>query len=118
MRSQGQHFGKIYVNFAEPISIRTELARINESGERDPNELHKLAFEVSWRMNHVTPITGAALVTTVLLAAQGRALTLEQIREPLEDMLNYADRRRLPLASSAHPLRSTRCSRSCGSGGP
>ncbi len=104
IRSQRQDFGKIYVNFAEPISVREQLARAGE--QHDPNELHKLAFEVSWRMNHVTPITGAALATTVLLAAQGRALTLDQIRGPLADMLDYADRRHLPLASSAHTLRS------------
>lgn len=105
VRSQGQGFGKIYVNFAEPISVRSELARAGDSAGRDPNELYKLAFEVSWRMNHVTPITGAALVTTVLLGARGTALTREQIRRPLDELFGYADRRGLPLATSAEPLR-------------
>lgn len=103
LRAQGQNFGKIYVSFAEPISVRDELAR-EASGERDPNELHKLAFEVSWRLNQVTPITGAALVTTILLAAQGRALTLDQVREPLGEMLDYAERRKIPMAGSARAL--------------
>ncbi|MCW2529101.1 MAG: glycerol-3-phosphate acyltransferase, partial [Pseudonocardiales bacterium] len=103
LRAQGEHFGKIYVSFGEPISVREELTR-EGSDERDPNELYKLAFEVSWRMNQVTPITGAALVTTVLLAAQGRALTLEQIREPLAELLDYSQRRKLPMASSAQAL--------------
>jgi glycerol-3-phosphate O-acyltransferase len=105
IRSQSQHFGKIYVNFAEPISVRDELTRHGGKGDPDPNELHKLAFEVSWRMNGVTPITGAALVTTVLLAARGRALTLAQIQAPLSELFDYAERRGLPLASSADPLR-------------
>jgi len=103
IRAQREHYGKIYIGFAEPISVREFLGRVSADG-RDPNELNKLAFEVAWRMNQVTPITGAALVTTVLLGAQGRSLTLAEVRAALRDYLESARRRDLPLAASARTL--------------
>ena len=54
-------------------------------------------FEVSRRINEVTPITATSLVTLSLLGAQGRALTLEQVRATVHDPLEYARRRGLPL---------------------
>jgi glycerol-3-phosphate O-acyltransferase len=103
IRAQREDFGKIYVGFAEPISAREFLGRI--SGEvPDPNELNKLAFEVAWRMNQVAPITGAALVSAVLLDADGRALVLAEVRGALSQLLDFARARNLPLAASARVL--------------
>jgi glycerol-3-phosphate O-acyltransferase len=102
IRSQRRGFGKIYINFAEPISIRQELGDLD--APPDPNELYKLAFEVAFRMNRATPITGAAMVTTVLLGVQGRAVTLPQLRAALLTVLDHAARRALPLAASAQRL--------------
>ena len=42
-------------------------------------DLQKLAFEVMVRINRVTPITAASLVTTTLLALQDRAASLSEI---------------------------------------
>ena len=70
-------------------------------GDEETLATQKVAFEVSWRINDVTPITGTSLVALVLLAQRGRALTLVQLRDELEDYLTSATRRRLPLAPSA-----------------
>jgi glycerol-3-phosphate O-acyltransferase len=102
LQAQKRGYGKIYISFADPISVKAQLG--DQSEGRDPNELHKLAFEVAWRMNRATPITGAALLTTVLLGARGKALTLEQVRSFIRVPLEYAAQRSLPLAASARSL--------------
>jgi glycerol-3-phosphate O-acyltransferase len=104
VRSQRGRFGTIYVRFGEPVSVREA---VGPPGQPDPGkdpwrlELQKLAFEVSWRINHATPITGASLVTLALLGARGRALTLTQIRVALRGYLRYAERRALPTVPTA-----------------
>jgi glycerol-3-phosphate O-acyltransferase len=101
LRGQRRGFGKIYISFAEPISVKAALGSLERPA---PNELPKLAFEVAWRMNRATPITGAALVTSVLLGVGGRALTLSQVRDAVAVPLRYARDRNLPLAASARGL--------------
>ncbi|MCE9521995.1 MAG: glycerol-3-phosphate 1-O-acyltransferase [Alphaproteobacteria bacterium] len=103
-RAQRSPFGRIYFRVAEPVSMREMLGPPDggkSEGDEETLATQKVAFEVSWRINDVTPITGTSLVALVLLAQRGRALTLEQTREELDDYLTSATRRRLPLAPSA-----------------
>jgi glycerol-3-phosphate O-acyltransferase len=102
-RSNRGRYGKIYVRFGEPLSLRQQLGPATAL-DRDAVDLQKLAFEVAWRINHVTPITATALVTLTLLSAQGRALTLDQIQAALHDYLDVAARQRLPMTDSAARL--------------
>ena len=66
--------------------------------------LQKTAFEVAWRINQGMPVTATALVTTVLLAMQGAALTFGQIRLGLADALDYLESRSVPRTASARAL--------------
>jgi glycerol-3-phosphate O-acyltransferase len=100
-------YGKIYVRFAEPLSLRDALGPPkgpDEAGGGSRLQLQKLAFEVMWRINQVTPITGTALLTLVLLSTQGRALTIDLISDFLEGFLDQARRRQLPMTTSAEAL--------------
>jgi glycerol-3-phosphate O-acyltransferase len=99
-REQRGRYGRIYVRFAEPLSLREALgppdgATVESDGDR--LALQKVALEVSRRINEVTPITATSLVTLSLLGTQGRALTLAQVRAAVYDPLQYAVRRGLPL---------------------
>jgi glycerol-3-phosphate O-acyltransferase len=105
VRAQRGRFGRVYVRFGEPVSLRAALgpaadARRRPAGERRL-ELQKLAFEIGCRINDSTPITGTSLVTLALLGARGRALTLAQIRKAVEGYLDFAIRRSVPLAPTA-----------------
>ena len=98
-------YGRVYVRFAEPMSLRDALAAArNEPGDAADLELQKVAFEVMRRINEVTPVTGTALLTLVLLSAHGRALTMDLIRLAVDDFLADARRRQLPMAESAERL--------------
>ncbi|MET0904226.1 MAG: glycerol-3-phosphate 1-O-acyltransferase [Acidimicrobiales bacterium] len=105
IREQRGRYGRIYVRFAEPLSLRHALGPPDGASLDDDDDrlaLQKAALEVSRRINEVTPITATSLVTLSLLGAQGRALTIDQIRATVHDPLEYARRRGLPLTRNVH----------------
>jgi glycerol-3-phosphate O-acyltransferase len=111
IRAQGaRHYGKVYVRFGEPVSMREFLgpATGDNAVARDPAArrlaLQKMAFEVAWRINQGMPVTATALVSTVLLAMQGTALTFAQIRLGLADGMDYLESRSVPRTASARAL--------------
>jgi glycerol-3-phosphate O-acyltransferase len=110
MRSQKGHYGKIYVRFGEPISLREAVELEVGEEEQTPQmsdddiRLQKLAFEVCTRINAVTPITANALVCLVLLATRGRALSASELHGAVRHLLDAAQSRELPLTASATSL--------------
>jgi glycerol-3-phosphate O-acyltransferase len=98
----------VYVRFGEPLSLRECLGPPGGPVALDPAArrlaLQKTAFEVAWRINQGLPVTATALVSTVLLAMQGAALTFEQIRLGLADGMDYLESRSVPRTASARAL--------------
>jgi glycerol-3-phosphate O-acyltransferase len=118
VKAQGaRHYGKIYVRFGEPVSLSAFLGPPGGQIASDPAArrlaLAKTAFEVAWRINQGMPVTATALITTILLAMHGAALTFDQIRLALADALDYLARRAIPRTASvpalaaAEPVRAT-----------
>ncbi|BBZ08487.1 glycerol-3-phosphate acyltransferase [Mycolicibacterium doricum] len=110
IKAQGDRsYGKIYVRFPEAVSMRHYLGEPggpiahDKSGRR--LAMHKMAFEVAWRILQVTPINATALVSALLLSTRGVALTLDQLHHTLQDGLDYLMRRDIPLTNSALRLR-------------
>ncbi len=106
IKAQGaRQYGKVYVRFGEPVALSSFLG---PSVASDPGArrlaLSKTAFEVAWRINQGMPVTATALITTVLLAMQGAALTFGQIRLGLADGLSYLESRSAPRTASARAL--------------
>jgi glycerol-3-phosphate O-acyltransferase len=95
-RAQGRGFGKVRVEFGEPLSLAEAL---EESREHE-HPVERVAFEVCHRINRATPITDSALVTLALLGVEDRALTLEEVRRTLEPLLEYVATRGLPMTGS------------------
>jgi glycerol-3-phosphate O-acyltransferase len=90
-RAQGRAFGKVRINFGEPLSLRKALG-----DEQRELATERVAFEVCHRINRATPITESALVALALLGVEDRALTLEEVRITLAPLLDYVRDRRLP----------------------
>lgn len=103
-RAQREPFGRIYFRIAEPVSLRAMLGP-PDGGQSDGDEetlpVQKVAFEVSTRINDVTPLTGTSLVALVFLSHRGRALTVDEVFEDLSEYLALAIARGLPIAPSA-----------------
>ena len=105
IRAQGaRHYGKIYVRFGEPVSLREFLGPPGGDAGARRLALQKTAFEVAWRINQGMPVTATAIITTILLAMHGTALTFGQIRLGLADALDYLDSRAIPQTASARAL--------------
>lgn len=110
IKAQGErNYGKIYVRFPEPVSMREYLGlphgRIADDPAANRLALQKMAFEVAWRIQRATPVNATAMVSTLLLAVRGVGLTLGQIHGFLQDCLDYLDRKQTPLTASALALR-------------
>lgn len=97
-KGQLTRVGTVHVRFAEPLSLRDALEP--GGGDESPDAwrlaLQKVAFEVAFRINRVTPVTATALVTLALLGVRDRALTLGQVRGVLEPLRAYLAERGLP----------------------
>jgi glycerol-3-phosphate O-acyltransferase len=109
IKAQGaRHYGKVYVRFGEPVSLSAFLGPPGGETVTDPAArrlaLQKTAFEVAWRINQGMPVTATALITTLLLAMHGTALTFGEIRLALADALDYLESRDIPRTASARAL--------------
>ncbi len=100
VRGLQSRFGNIHLRFGEPLSLRQTLGRLEPDGDHEPEDeslsVQKLAFEVSVRINRVTPITPTSLVTLALLGTGDRALSLEETLVVLKNWVSYVRRRSLP----------------------
>ena len=120
IKAQGErNYGKIYVRFPEAVSMRQYLGEPNGpiAGERSNGKIldqdakrlamQKMAFEVAWRIVQVTPVNATGLVSALLLAARGIALTVGQLHHTLQDALDYLERREIPMTNSVLRLRTS-----------
>lgn len=96
-RSHQQQLGTVHVRFGEPVQLRPWLERAD--GRR--LAMQKVAFEVCDRMNRATPVLPGALVPLALLGASSRALTLGEVSQVLNPLLDYVAARELPSAGLA-----------------
>jgi glycerol-3-phosphate O-acyltransferase len=96
-RAQSRKLGKAYVRFGEPLSLRQTCPR----GDDQPLgwTLDKIVFEVFQRINRITPVTAPALVTLALLGVDDHALSLQEVHDVIEPLLDYASQRNLPTTA-------------------
>ncbi len=111
IKAQGErNYGKIYVRFPEAVSMRQYLGAPDSQTATDPDAkrlaMQKMAIEVAWRIQRVTPISATGLVSALLLTTHGLALTLDQIHHSLQAGLDYLERKQTPISTSGLRLRS------------
>jgi len=82
-------FGRIHVRFGQGVSLAEVLGEDRESLTVSRLDVQKLAFQLAVDVNNVTPVTGSAMLTYVLLAHGHRALTLDQLIEELRSLLRF-----------------------------
>jgi glycerol-3-phosphate O-acyltransferase len=101
--------GEIHIRFGDALSLREQLGPPQPDRHPDPDEqdleLQKLAFEVSVRINQVTPITPASLVTLALLGWGDRAVTVAEVRTSMKNLLDTVEERKRPATTALEPLR-------------
>lgn len=93
--------GNIYVRFGEPLKLSEHVGRtLDFDSEEGRLALPKLAFDVSTRINDVTPITPISLVTMALLSQGHRGFTPAETIEILGPFVDFVQDRCLPTSTS------------------
>jgi glycerol-3-phosphate O-acyltransferase len=88
------------VRFGQPFSLREAILSGDNQSLRWT--IDKIAFEMFQRINQVTPVTAQALVTIALLSVHDHALTLKEVQDVIEPLLEYVAQRDLPLTALGH----------------
>ena len=98
-----QPYGKVYVRYGEPVKLgqATGLSPGIQPDEHDEQRLEvtRMAFEVCTRIEQITPIKSADILTMVLLGANRRALTVAEIHAQSAQIADLVRERGLPAAS-------------------
>ncbi|MEN8041602.1 MAG: glycerol-3-phosphate 1-O-acyltransferase [Actinomycetota bacterium] len=98
--------GRIYIRFGEPLHLSEHIDRDEDLTTPDGKlALPKVAFEVSARINDVTPITAISLVTLALLSEERHGLTVAEAKATLQPFMDFVDERSLPTTDDL-PFRS------------
>ncbi|GMR03043.1 MAG: glycerol-3-phosphate 1-O-acyltransferase [Acidimicrobiia bacterium] len=89
--------GSIHIRFGEPLPLSTHIGRDEDlTCEAGRLALPKVAFDVSTRINAVTPITAISLVTLALLSSEDRGFTVAETAEVLQPFVDFVLERDLP----------------------
>jgi len=100
IRRLGRRYGTIHIRFGEPLSLSKTLGpggvRAEPESSENDIEVQKLAFEVAFRINRVTPITESSLLTLALLGVGDQAVTVSEATRALTNLLAIVERRDLP----------------------
>ncbi len=93
--------GAIYIRFGQRLRMSDHIGK-NADLESDEGRLAlpKLAFDVSTRINDVTPITPISLVTMALLSQPEHGFTPVDTIEVLAPFLEFVRERDLPVAGN------------------
>ena len=108
VRSLRRRYGSIHIRFGDPVSMRDRLGPQGRDEAAAVDErslaLQKLAFEVCDRINRVTPITPVSLVTLALLGVGDRAVSVDEAREAVRELMDYVRQRKFPVTRDVDAL--------------
>jgi glycerol-3-phosphate O-acyltransferase len=92
VRRQSQAGGQAYLDFGEPVPLAKRLDEFASELDGGGHEVERVALDVSHRINTVTPVIPAAVVTIALLAAN-RGLTLDEVVQIVRPLAEYFNQR-------------------------
>lgn len=103
VKSLRDHFGKVYVNIAEPIELEPVLDRLHpawrdydsDNGERPAwlaGIVDELGGEIMQRINSAAAVTPISLLAYALLATPKQTIGLEELRRQLNLSLDLMQR--------------------------
>jgi glycerol-3-phosphate O-acyltransferase len=102
-----RRYGRAYIQFSEPISLRDHLARHPASGdeaEQIQTVSTDLAAQVVEAINRVSVVTPFSLVCAALLTYPRKGVYRRELLKIIQVMYDYLKARNVPLADSLHNL--------------
>jgi len=92
-----KRYGKVYIRFHEPLSIKDYLSKLDRAGKEIPQ---KLAFHLIHSINAVTLVTPLSLVATAILANHRRGFQLSWLTETVLTLKTFLDHNKFPMAET------------------
>ena len=90
-------YGKIYIRFGQPISLKQYLT---EKPHLEDKKHKQLAFHIIRSINKVTLVTPMAIMASAILAKHRRGFQMQEILETAEAFLAFIKTRGAPVADS------------------
>jgi len=84
-----RNFGKVYVRFAEALSVKEIIQNSDQSQIDSKFMVQKTAFQICKTINDVSPITPKSIVCGILLIHREPSLPLVEILRITEKMADY-----------------------------
>lgn len=97
-------YGKIYIRFGKPLSLKEYLARIGDLGEQTHRHL---AFHLIQSINKVTLVTPLALVASTILTKHRRGFHLHELTSTAKILFEFLKRYGAPTATSLNNFEKT-----------
>jgi len=89
-----KRYGKVYLQFAKPISIKAELKSEANDLRKDPEAFSQfvkgLAHDIFVSINEVLTLLPSSLIAAVLLTQERKSITWDEIQSRLEILLSIA----------------------------
>ncbi len=90
-------YGKIYVRFGEPVSLKEFYARESES---QPRNEKRLAFRLIRAINGATLVTPVGLAAAAILTRHRRGFYLAELTETVGLITQFLQKHQIPMAES------------------
>ncbi len=91
-----QPYGKVYVRYGDPVALDPPTT---QPQGRDAVDVNRMAFEVCRRIEQITPIKSADVLTMVLLGANQRAMTADEMYRQSAGITELIREHKLPTSS-------------------
>ena len=95
-------YGKIYIRFAQPLSLKEYIAQHSDLGDKAHRHL---ALHLIQSINRATLVTPLALVASVILSKHRRGFHLDELTATAEILLRFIRRYEIPTATSLDNLK-------------
>ncbi|MHC1729773.1 MAG: 1-acyl-sn-glycerol-3-phosphate acyltransferase [Syntrophobacteraceae bacterium] len=100
-----KRYGRVYVQFAEPLSLRRYLERHNyDLGQMTPKERHAMYRDFGYRIinciNQASKVTPHALTASALLASAHHGLSKAEFHEVAKTFYEYLSAREIGLSKT------------------
>ena len=99
-RFLNKKYGKVYVNFNNPISLKDYSEKALQSGLSKKNMIEKLGLNIIDDISKVSIITPYSIVSSALLNSRKNAISHEKLKKIIDTYINYLKLIKAPFSDT------------------
>jgi glycerol-3-phosphate O-acyltransferase len=102
-----KRYGRAYIQFAEPISVKQYLAQLPPPGDEPQEARHRgpdLAYHLIQAINRISVVTPFSLVCAALLTYPRKGVYRRELLQIIQSLHDYLRTQEVPLADSLDHL--------------